>query len=298
MTPKVSVIIPVYNMEPYLRRCLDSVRGQTMRDIEILCVDDASTDGSPAILQSYAERDQRVLVETLPVNAGSGPARNRGIALARGQFLAFCDADDALPQQALAALHKAATDDGADMAAGNLCVMDEELRCRRPETAFMTAMTIRERACVAGLDNPALWIPLFHQKYLYSAKTIREHGLQYPHYRRGQDPPFLASALCAAQKISLIYEHVYMYRDFTKNKIASPEIWLEYLQHFNTTIEIFIKYGHIHCACLFYVCAVRYWCNIQCFQMEKKKTGDEIALFRNLAEKVAIYTPYTRDDAP
>lgn len=93
MPPSVSVIIPVYNAEKYLAECLDSVCSQTLRDIEIICVDDGSADSSPAILSEYAARDGRIRVITQP-NAGAGEARNRGIAAAEGEYLAFIDADD------------------------------------------------------------------------------------------------------------------------------------------------------------------------------------------------------------
>ncbi|MDR2160688.1 MAG: glycosyltransferase, partial [Desulfovibrio sp.] len=92
--PKVSVIIPVYNTEPYLRRCLDSVCGQTLREIEIICVNDGSTDGSLEILREYAQKDSRVKVIELEENKGAGAARNAGIDAARGEYIGFVDSDD------------------------------------------------------------------------------------------------------------------------------------------------------------------------------------------------------------
>ena len=91
--PKVSVIIPVYNAEKYLRQCLDSVVNQTLREIEIICVDDGSTDGSLAILQEYAANDARIKVLTQK-NQYAGVARNNGMAAAQGKYFAFLDADD------------------------------------------------------------------------------------------------------------------------------------------------------------------------------------------------------------
>ena len=95
--PKVSIIIPVYNTEKYLRECLDSVVNQTLKDIEIICVDDGSTDGSLTILREYAEEDHRFKV-LIQDNSGSGPARTLGIREAHGDFLAFMDADDYYPE--------------------------------------------------------------------------------------------------------------------------------------------------------------------------------------------------------
>ena len=90
---QVSVIIPVYNIERHLAQCLDSVAGQSLGDIEVICVDDGSTDGSPAILARYAARSARFRVVT-QANAGPGEARNAGLALAGGEYVIFLDSDD------------------------------------------------------------------------------------------------------------------------------------------------------------------------------------------------------------
>ena len=82
---KVSVIIPVYNVEPYLKQCMDSVVGQTLKDIEIICVDDGSTDGSLDILKEYATEDSRIQIIEQK-NAGAGAARNNGMRHASGRF--------------------------------------------------------------------------------------------------------------------------------------------------------------------------------------------------------------------
>ena len=92
---RVSVIIPVYNAAPWLGACLDSVLGQTLRDIEVVCVDDGSTDGSAAVLSAYAQKDSRIKVQ-MQANRGQGAARNRGLEIARGEYVYFMDADDAL----------------------------------------------------------------------------------------------------------------------------------------------------------------------------------------------------------
>lgn len=93
MEPKVSVIIPVYNVEKYLRECLDSVLGQTLKDIEVICVDDGSTDSSLDILREYEQKDPRVKVLTQP-NTNAGAARNHGLRHAKGKYLSFLDSDD------------------------------------------------------------------------------------------------------------------------------------------------------------------------------------------------------------
>ena len=93
MSPLVSIVIPVYNAEKYLAECLESVRNQTLHDIEIICVDDGSTDGSASILTDYAKRDERIHVISQP-NGGELAARNSGIQIASGQWIGFVDSDD------------------------------------------------------------------------------------------------------------------------------------------------------------------------------------------------------------
>lgn len=92
---KVSVIIPVYNVEAYLRQCLDSVVNQTLCEIEIICVNDGSTDESAAILNEYVAKDARIKILT-QVNSGQGAARNSGLMVANGEYVYFMDADDEL----------------------------------------------------------------------------------------------------------------------------------------------------------------------------------------------------------
>ncbi|MGF0069765.1 FkbM family methyltransferase [Candidatus Spyradosoma sp. SGI.093] len=98
--PLVSVVVPVYNVEKYLRECLDSICGQTLKNIEIICVNDGSTDGSPAILEEYASKDSRMRIISQE-NRGLSAARNAGLSVARGKYIYFMDSDDVSPQDAL-----------------------------------------------------------------------------------------------------------------------------------------------------------------------------------------------------
>jgi len=88
-----SIIVPVYKVEPYLRRCIDSILAQTFLDFELILVDDGSPDNCPGICDEYAEKDSRIKV-IHQTNGGLSSARNRGIAAAEGEYLLFCDSDD------------------------------------------------------------------------------------------------------------------------------------------------------------------------------------------------------------
>lgn len=123
---RISVVIPVYNTGKYLRECLDSVVGQTFRDLDIIVVDDGSTDGSSAICDEYAARDSRIRVLHCS-NGGLSVARNRGIDLADGEFISFIDSDDAIHPSMIQCLLDAALAASADIASC-ACRRGTELR--------------------------------------------------------------------------------------------------------------------------------------------------------------------------
>ena len=113
---KVSVIVPVYNCEAYLPACIASLRAQTFKDIELIFVDDASSDGSLALLRLAQAEDARVRVIAFPENRGVSAARNAGLDAAAGEFVGFCDADDWVERGMFARLYDAATAADADAA--------------------------------------------------------------------------------------------------------------------------------------------------------------------------------------
>jgi glycosyltransferase involved in cell wall biosynthesis len=102
--PRISVIVPAYQVQAYLGQCLDSVLGQSYLDFELIGVDDCSPDGSGEILDEYARKDERVRVLHLPENVGLGRARNAGIDVATGDYLLFLDSDDTLTPGSLQAV--------------------------------------------------------------------------------------------------------------------------------------------------------------------------------------------------
>lgn len=113
----VSIIIPAYNVEKYLRECLDSALGQTFSDIEVIVVDDGSTDSTPEIIRGYAARDSRVKSVTRP-NGGPSRARNAGLYASRGEWIVFLDSDDVLAPSAVERLVEAAWQSGAPYVEG------------------------------------------------------------------------------------------------------------------------------------------------------------------------------------
>lgn len=117
--PKISVIMPVYNVEKYLRNCLESIINQTLIDIEIICINDGSTDKSSEILRQYALHDKRIKILEQK-NSGPSAARNRGIKIAQGEYIGFTDSDDWIASDFYEKLYNAVQKYNADTACANI----------------------------------------------------------------------------------------------------------------------------------------------------------------------------------
>lgn len=140
---KFSIIIPVYNVEKYLRECLDSVLNQTFADWDAICVNDGSTDGSAAILEEYGNKDNRFRIISQP-NGGLSAARNTGLKAATGEYVLFLDSDDWIEDNALEILSNDLDDE--DM----LCFSGR--RYYEHEGLYLEADLLKERSYVSGMD--------------------------------------------------------------------------------------------------------------------------------------------------
>ena len=210
---KVSIVIPVYNAEPFLGECLDSVLGQTLKDIEVLCVDDGSTDGSEAILAEYAAKDLRVRV-LRQENAGPGPARNRALDVATGECVAFMDPDDLYPDDgAVESLYAALTSSGCAIAGGRA-------RCFPEDTIEVARRNIRsDRICafphLGVVEYAEYQVPFRYTCYMFRRKLL--DGIRFPDLRSFQDVPFFATAMAKAGSFFAIDRIVYAYRQHEGN---------------------------------------------------------------------------------
>lgn len=196
--PAVSVIIPVFNTAPWLRRCLDSVCGQSLRNIEIICVNDGSSDESGSILAEYAARDPRLLNITLGRNQGPGVARNIGLTAAHGEWLGFVDSDDSVARDFYEKLYGASHESDAEIIKG---------------TAWVEAYFPN---CI----NQGVNIKIEENKYnfkdawwtaIYNRKFIIEHNIRQPQFTNNEDLVFLYQAITVASKVSVVNDALYYY---------------------------------------------------------------------------------------
>jgi len=151
------VIIPVYNAEPYLRECLDTVVSQSLREIEIICVDDGCTDGSPATLQEYAAADPRFRILRRE-NGGAGTARNAGLEAARGEYLSFLDADDFFEKTMLERTYEKCLEHDLDFAVFRSDAYDDQTKVREPcpWTVKQTLLPEKEPFCWRDISLPCV----------------------------------------------------------------------------------------------------------------------------------------------
>ena len=207
-TPRISMIIPVYNAEKYLERCIASVQAQTFADFEALFIDDCSTDSSREIVKAYQNSDNRIRLIELEKNGGSGIARNTGIEIARGEYLSFMDADDAVSPDFLKLLYEKAKETGADIVKG-LCVCSSAA-----EDGYEVADNIR--AIKAHYDRGTKLYATFvkgHTSAIYRRGFIEANSIRYGETRISQDVVFLLQAGYFAKSFEIAPEAKYRYFD-------------------------------------------------------------------------------------
>lgn len=221
---KVSVIIPVYNGEKHLRQCLDSVCNQTLRDIEIICVDDGSSDSSIDILKEYQAQDSRVQIYQQQ-NKYAGAARNLGKSHAIGEYLVFWDCDDYFELEALEELYNRAKAMQADICVcgANDYFQDTErlaqavphymAKKKTPEAEVFNRKT--NEKYILNFTNAAAWNKIFRRAY------IEELGLDFKEIRNGNDAYFTVSALCLAERITTLDKALVTYRTNQKEGLVS-----------------------------------------------------------------------------
>lgn len=221
--PKVSVVIPVYNTAAYLRQCLDSVVGQTLRDIEIICVDDGSTDESLSILREYEQRDDRITVLTQK-NQYAGVARNSGMAIARGEYLVFWDSDDYFDPRALSRMYRQIRRDKADICVcgGKQYYEERELEVRTDE--YLVPSRVPRQLPFNRLSHPDIvmtFTTVMIWNKMYRRAFLEKYQIRFREVRNGNDVYFSASALCMAEGITVVPGHLVAYRIGRKDSLVS-----------------------------------------------------------------------------
>ena len=225
MNPKVSIIVPIYNMSKYLSKCLDGLVNQTLKDIEIICVDDCSTDNSVEICKGYANTDSRIRIIEQETNQGSGAARNCAINSVQGEYLYFMDPDDEIEENFAELTYNKAKEHDAD-----IVVFDyEKVFMQNNTTQQCSPVTTLQKwgfditpdipynfkehleySFKGTLNYP--WIRLFRTQF------VKENNIRFGTSRRGQDKPFAIEAKLLADKIVYLDKTLYHFRIWRDNQ--------------------------------------------------------------------------------
>ena len=242
---EVSIIVPVYNVEKYLSFCLDSLVNQTFKDIEIICVNDGSTDNSTEVLEHYAGFDKRIKIINKE-NGGLSSARNAGLDAATGKYIAFVDSDDFVSHFLVERAYNFVQKKNADFAAfGFDYVVGNSLKLYESGFSFPKSLVGK---CVYETDlnenfytkiHPTAWCKF------YSAKLIQNNNLRFCEDIIFEDLPFAAEVYLSANRMVYTNLPLYYYRAERQGSILSrrDEKTVDFMTAIERVDDVFHKYG-------------------------------------------------------
>ncbi len=210
--PAISIIIPVYNVEKYLGRCLDSVLAQKYQNFEAICINDGSTDNSLKILEEYAKKDSRIKIFSQK-NQGLSVTRNNGLQKASGDYICFVDSDDYIEPNFLSDLYDAIKANNADIIATNIkYIKGARERCKKNKRKIYSSFTDK----IESLEHGSCW------NKIYKTEFIRKNRLTFPQGVYWEDNLFTIQAYFFSSKILTINGACYCYvsnpQSITRNK--------------------------------------------------------------------------------
>ena len=252
----ISVILPVWNPGPGIDRCIESLRSQTLKDIEMIFVDDRGTDDAMEKVRAAAAEDPRICILENPENLGAGPSRNRGIEAARGEYILCVDPDDFIDPHFLEALYQYAAEKNLDIVKGSI-VLDI------PELGISKKSKMNQEI----QDKLAMGYPLYmvfskeHTSLLVRRELILEQGIKYSDTRYSQDMYYLfllglsnaSFGICDAPESY----HV-VYRKDSKTRTFSDARLFDRLKVFQDSVELLLKREHDIYAKKFIITRVHY----------------------------------------
>lgn len=217
-----SIVLPIYNVEKYLNQCLDSVVNQTLKNIEIICVNDGSTDNGLQILERYAALDSRIKIINKE-NAGLGAARNTGLDACHGEYVWFVDSDDFIDESACEKIYECAKKNESD-----IVLIDVGLYWTMvdPILDFLDTAKYRKMAEFGSFTvADAPWIQLTHSVWsrIYRRDFLNDNKLRNPEQRFGEDMLYSYMTAVYAKRISIVPEKLYFYRQNRKGSLLEQE---------------------------------------------------------------------------
>ena len=241
---KVSVVIPVYNVEDYLEECLDSIVNQTLKDIEIICINDGSSDNSLRILENYAEKDSRIKVFSQE-NSGLSASRNQGIKLSQGEYVYFIDSDDYLELEALEELYNMSKALDLDILIFKLINFDDGSHKKYTSNYY-------EMSFLKPYEGKTFNYGAFGEKILDVAvsapgkffKNSLIFSMKFPEGLIFEDNHFFAEAMLKAKRVSFLDKHFYNRRIRSDSITTTKTIkFADTIIISNKIMDLFKEYG-------------------------------------------------------
>lgn len=218
MNPLISIIVPIYKVEAYLRRCIDSILSQTYKNLEIILVDDGSPDSCGTICDEYAEKDQRVIV-IHKKNAGVGFARNSGIEVFTGHYVMFVDSDDYLSLECVEVLYRRLVADKSDIAVGNYVKIFDNGEIKEGYTKYPKDFVVSTNQILASYQPHLIYVTPWGK--LYKRDIIKK--ISYPQLRCGEDTWVFEDIISQCGLISFINKPLYYYYQRSDSIVHSKD---------------------------------------------------------------------------
>lgn len=253
---KVSIIIPVYNVEQYLEKCLDSLISQTLKDIEIICINDGSTDNSLEILNDYAKKDNRIKIISKE-NEGQGIARNLGIELAQGEFIGFVDPDDWVEPKMYEIMYNQAKKLSSQIVICDYKKYFEDNDKYCDVNIFRNAVSLTKSKAVKFrpeenidknlFDNTLLVTPASVWNNIYESDLLKKNNIRFSNLRCYEDVLIVLQSRLLAKNISYINKALYYYRIRKSSTLRSyDKRYLDLLNLIKLLKEYLTKNGLMH----------------------------------------------------
>lgn len=251
MSLKVSIVVPVYNVENFLPDCLDSLVSQTLKEIEIICINDGSTDNSPKILEEYAKKDPRIQV-IHQENSGVSYTRNKGLEHVRGEYTGFVDSDDWVDLDFFEKLYKTAQKHDADIAVATIVRKYQNSKTRKK--VLITEEKIYDLAASKFKITETPRKSYVFNK-IYKTAKLKENNVIFPNYDYCEDIYFSIRALYYLKKLVTVPTTTYYYRvNYSSiTRVQPSDAKLMALLNSRKDLIDFICKHHIICEEKFYI---------------------------------------------
>lgn len=219
--PLISILVPCYNVEKYLNECMDSIISQTLKNIEILCLNDGSTDGSLKILKDYASRDERIVIVDKP-NSGYGATMNKGLSMARGKYIGIVESDDWIEKNMFEELYYAAEKHDLDFVRCLYTIHDEVIDDVRvyhfPELYNCDEVFCPKKQEKIFMIAPAIWAALYRKDFLDKncIRFLETPGASF------QDTSFAFKVYAMAHRFMVLSKALHHYRINSNSSVSSP----------------------------------------------------------------------------